>query len=147
MATTEVKILTEDELKKKANREIAKLHGMELQMSELQLALSENPQFVKFMQFQKEFSDKSSEVFKKLEEQMIASGIKSVKGDWGYLTIAERTDIKVIDETKLPKKFFKKQVDSKKLNEAVKLSGKLPEGTEKKITKYLTKKIKTQKEE
>ncbi len=144
---TEVKILTEDEIKKKATREITKLHGMEVQMSELQLALAENPQFVKFMQFQKAFNEKSAELFKNLEEQMIASGVKNVKGDWGYLTIAERTDVKVIDESLLPKKFFKKQVDSKKLNEHVKLSGVLPEGTEKKVIKYLTKKIKSPQEE
>lgn len=141
---TEVKILTEDELKKKAERGIARLQGMELQMSELEAALSSNPQFVQFMQFQKAFNDKSAELFKNLEEQMIVSRVKSVKGEWGYVTIAERTDIKVVDEDKLPKKFFKRQVDQKKLNDYVKLSDDLPEGTEKKTVKYLTKKIKTQ---
>lgn len=130
--------LTEDELKAKAAKELAKVEKLEVQLNELEMVLSKDPQFVKFMQFQKAVADKSNEVKKNLERQMIDSNIKSITVDaWGKITIVERQDVKVLDEAVLPKKFLKKSVDSKKLNDHYKLTGELPDGTEVKITQFI----------
>ena len=72
---------------------------------------------------------------------MIEHDIKSLKGDWGSLTIAERTNFKV-DLDNLPTKFVKKVADTTKIATAYKLDGKLPKGVETSTTKYLTKRIK-----
>lgn len=134
----EVKKLTEEELKAQAARKLNQVARLETEAKELEMVLSENPQFVKFLQVQKAFADKSAEVKKNLEAQMIASKIKSITIDaWGKITIVEREDIKVVDEDKLPKKFFKKQVDQKLLNDTVKMTNVLPEGTKRHVTKYI----------
>lgn len=135
---TEPVILTEDQLKAKAERELKKVGKMEMELSELQMALSENPQFVKFLEFQKAVADKTTEVKKNLETQMIDNGIKSLTIDsYGKITIVERQDIAVTDESKLPKKYFVKTINKKALNDDYKLTGELLEGTEQKITRFI----------
>lgn len=139
---SEVKVLSQEDLEKKASKELVKLDSLQGKITELELALSSNPQFIEFMKFKKALDQKSSEVFDNIEQQMIDNGIKRIKGDWGYMTIVETNRVKVVDESKLPRKFFRRQVDVKKLNDHVKLSGELPEGTESYTTKHLQKKIK-----
>lgn len=143
-----VKVLTEEELKKKATKEIKSLEKIEGKMNELQLVLADNPQFKQFMEFQANFKTKSAELFKKLEKQMIDAGVTKVEGDWGYLTIVNRTDYKLVDETAVPEEYKETQVvvNMKKVKEDIELTGEIPEGVEEKHSQYLRKGVKTLKE-
>lgn len=76
-----------------------------------------------------------------VKDVMIEHDIKSIKGDWGSITIAERINWEC-DPTVLQPKFFKKVVDTKKLTDTFSLEGKLPKGATPSYTKYLTKRIK-----
>lgn len=89
----------------------------------------------------KDAQSKIDETWASVERTMIDNDIKSIKGDWGSLTIAERIGWDT-DEELLPKKFFKKVVDVKKLTDTYKLEGKAPKGATPKYTKYLTKRFK-----
>lgn len=115
--------------------------ALEKQVSDLELEISKNEQFRAFLAKQKEAQAQISETWKIVEQQMIEHDIKSLKGDWGSLTIAERTNFKV-DLDNLPTKFVKKVADTTKIATAYKLDGKLPKGVETSTTKYLTKRIK-----
>lgn len=84
--------------------------------------------------------------WKDVEQQMLDNDIKSIKGDWGSLTIAERTNWKV-DLDQLPSKFVKKAPDTTKLSAHYKLTNKVPKGAEISHTKYLTKRIKEAKDD
>lgn len=79
--------------------------------------------------------------WKELEKAMIDHDIKSIKGDWGSVTIAER-DVFSGSVDDVPRKFIKKALDTKKIKTFFTLEGKLPKGVEHRVTKYLTKRIK-----
>ncbi len=83
-----------------------------------------------------------NDFWKGVETKMIEHDVKTIKGDWGTLTIAERIVWTYTDE--LPAKFFKKVVDTKKLTDTFRLEGKEPKGSAHAVTKYLTKRIKGQ---
>jgi len=85
---------------------------------------------------------KIDETWKRVEEQMIEHNVKSVKGDWGSLTIAERTTYKADDIEAVPRKFIKKTLDTKKVAAVAQLEGDLPKGVSSSVTKYLTKRLK-----
>lgn len=118
--------------------EVIKLQK-DLQAEEQQIMA--DPRFSAFLQKQKQVTEQISAFWKDLETKMIENDIKSIKGEWGYITIAERLNFK-IDETSLPKKFFKKVVDTKRLADTFRLEGKPINGAEPYTTKYLTKRIK-----
>ena len=69
------------------------------------------------------------------------TGTKTIKGDWGSITLAERQGWD-IDENELPKKFFKRVVDTKRITDTFKLEGKAPKGATPRVTKYLNKRFK-----
>jgi hypothetical protein len=77
-----------------------------------------------------------------VKDVMVANNIKSVKGPWGSITIAERKVFKATDLKDVPAKFIKKVLDTTKVGSTFTLEGKLPKGVEMSITQYLTKRIK-----
>lgn len=89
----------------------------------------------------KEAQDQITATWKTVERVMIDNDIKSVKGDWGSITIAERTTLKG-DIDVVPAKFIKKAFDAKKAQAHKDLTGELPKGVTESTTKYLTKRIK-----
>ena len=107
-------------------------------------------QVQKTVALQKKIEDKVSELkatqkqiddtWKQVETVMIENDIKSIKGDFGSITIAER--LGWITTSELPKKFYKKVVDTKKLSDTFKLEGKSPRGAVPNYTKYLTRRLK-----
>lgn len=121
--------------------EIKSLLTKEKQLEDMELLLQQNKQFRSFLALQKEVQDQSNIFWKNIEEQMIKYDIKSVSGDWGSVTIAERLNWD-INEEELPKKFLKKVVDTTKLSNTFRLEGKAPKGASPRYTKYLTKRIK-----
>lgn len=88
----------------------------------------------------KDLQEQINSAWKNVESQMIDNNIKSYKGEWGSLTIAERLGWETTKD--LPKKFYKKVVDTKKLSDTFRLEGEAPKGATPKYTKYLTKRIK-----
>jgi len=130
----------EDEIKLKL--EEAKQAEAELNKIESELALE--PKFQQWLNAQKQLREanaKNEEFFNSLQEKMEDSGTKTIKGDWGSITLAERQGWD-IDENELPKKFFKRVVNTKKITDTFKLEGKAPKGATPRVTKYLTKRFK-----
>lgn len=115
-------------------------------LAALEAELNANEVFQRFIELQRTFNDRSSEVWKKVEQQMIENNIKSIKGDWGSLTIAERTNYKAEDLEAVPRKFIKRTLDTTKVGAAAKLEGKLPKGITSSKTQYLTKRLKARSE-
>jgi hypothetical protein len=80
--------------------------------------------------------------WKDLEKVMVDSDFKSIKGDWGSITIADRTVYKAEDLDEVPKKFLKRTLDTSKIKAHAVMIGELPKGVTESHTKYLTKRIK-----
>lgn len=90
----------------------------------------------------KDQQDQVNATWNEVEAKMIEHDIKSIKGDFGSLTIAERTTYKAFDLTDVPPRFIKKVLDSTKVAAQAKLTNELPKGVTSSVTKYLTKRLK-----
>lgn len=86
------------------------------------------------------------EVIAKITEAMIAhveaGGEPTLKGDWGYITLANRTNYKAESIADVPKKFTKQTLDTTKVKAEATLTGKLPKGVTESKTYYINKKFK-----
>ena len=163
----EPKIYTQEELDKKAKSEVRKITKLELELANTQKELATNPQFIAFLDTQKKLQEQTDAFWKKIKDLMIASGIKNIKGDWGWITLGETlsysvTDINAVPEEftfddldidalradieSLDEKYIKKSVDVAAIKEEVSLTDEVPEGVEQKVAYKLMKKIKAPKE-
>jgi len=124
--------------------EVTEVLHLEKSLVDLEQELSKNEQFRTFLTKQKKAQAQISETWKNVERQMIEHDVKSIKGEWGSITIAERTNYAAEggDLSNVPSKFIKKTLDTTKVAAAAKLEGKLPRGITSSVTKYLTKRIK-----
>jgi hypothetical protein len=122
-------------------QEVEGVIALERNLEGLELQLSKDERFQAFLIKQKEAQQTIRDTWKTIEEQMIEHNIKSVKGEWGSITIAERTNYKA-DLDELPAKFIKKVADTTKIANFAKLEGELPKGVTTSTTKYLMKRIK-----
>lgn len=95
--------------------------------------------FESFVKQAKELQNILEEAWGAVEQKMLDHDVKSIKGDWGSLTIAERKNWK---GDKLPPRFYKQVLNTAKLNSMLKLGEKLPKGASYTTSQYLTKKIK-----
>jgi hypothetical protein len=120
--------------------EIKDIVAKQQELATLEQQLSQNEQFRNFMQLKKTVDEQATLFWSSVESQMIQHDIKSIKGDWGSVTIAEKLKWDTSDE--LPAKFYKKTVDTKKLSDTYKLEGKAPKGATPSYIKYLTRRIK-----
>ncbi len=143
------KEVNEKTLEKKAEKEIKALETIENEMTVLQLALADNEQFQKFLQYQEDFKNKSTSFFKKLEAEMIENNIEKInlKSNDGkdYIRITTRNTYKVADLEAVPEEYKKEvvkiEVDMAEVKADAELSGDLPEGIELVTTQFLQKKI------
>jgi hypothetical protein len=119
------------------------LTTLDLQKSleDMQAELMQNEKFRQFLELSKTVPQQIEETWNRIESEMVEHNIKSLKGEWGSITIAERLGWQ-IDIDQLPNKFIKKVADTKKISDTYRLEGKAPKGCEPKTTKYLTKRIK-----
>lgn len=90
----------------------------------------------------KELKAKHDEVIEQIKEAMIANGVTKLKGDWGYITLAERTTYKADDLDSVDEQFLKKTLDTTKVKAEAVLKGVLPAGVSESKTKFITKKLK-----
>jgi hypothetical protein len=118
------------------------LTTLDLQKSleDMQNELMQNEKFRQFLELSKTVPAQIEATWRKIEAQMIEHDIKSIKGDFGSITIAERIGWDV-DTEQLPSKFIKKVPDLKKITDTYRLEGKEPTGCRKKTTKYLTRRL------
>lgn len=121
--------------------EVQEVVALVKQLDDINSQIESNEQFKTLLRQQKDITERIGLFWETIKNGMIAADIKSLKGDWGYVTIAERA-VYSADVELLPAKFMKKVADLKKIELAYKLEGKLPKGVEVSTTKYLTKKIK-----
>jgi hypothetical protein len=121
--------------------EVSDVLALQKTVEEMEQELAKNEVFQNFLTKQKEARTQIDATWKKVEEQMIEHNVKSIKGEWGSITIAERTNYKA-DLDLLPSKFIKKVADTAKIATYAKLENKLPKGVTTSLTKYLTKRIK-----
>ena len=121
--------------------EVSDVLQLQQTLEQMEAELATNEVFQNFLTKQKEAQAQIAATWKKVEEQMIEHNVKSIKGEWGSITIAERTNYKA-DLDELPAKFIKKVADTTKIGTFHKLENKLPKGVTISTTKYLTKIIK-----
>ncbi len=126
---------------KQLEAEVLQVLELERTISAEEEALMQSEQFRSFLTRQKEVKQQIADFWKNFEKKMIENNIKSIKGDFGSITIAERIGWKV-DEDILPAKFFKKVVDTTRLTDTYKLEGKEIKGATRYYTKYITKRLK-----
>lgn len=77
-----------------------------------------------------------------IKQAMIDNGVQKLEGDWGYITLAERTTYSAEDITEVDKKYLKPTLDTSKVKAQATLTGELPAGVTETKTQYITKKIK-----
>lgn len=90
----------------------------------------------------KEMKAKHDEIIEKIKEAMIANDVEKIDGDWGYITLAERTSYKAENISEVDEKYLKPTLDTSKVKAEATLTGELPKGVTESKTKYITKKLK-----
>lgn len=116
----------------------AEVNTLETELREL------DPKFQLFIEKQAELrlvQTKNQKAWDQIKDAMIEYNIKTIKGDWGSVTVVERTNYKA-DLDEVPAKFIKKVIDTTKIAASHKLEGKLPKGVTTTTTKFLMKKFK-----
>lgn len=100
--------------------------------------LAENQAFLDFLAIQQEMTAEFDKTWAVIQSRMEEYDIKSIKGDFGHITLAER---KSFIGSPAPR-FTKRVLDTTKINAYLSLNKRLPAGLTLKTTKYLSKRIK-----
>lgn len=90
----------------------------------------------------KEAKEQHDAVIEKIKNAMIANGVQRIDGDWGYITLAERTIYKAEDIDRVSPEYLKKALDTSRVKAQAVLTGQLPAGVTESKTQYITKKLK-----
>lgn len=90
----------------------------------------------------KELKAKHDEVIEQIRTAMADAGVNKIEGDWGYITLAERTTYKADDLEAVDPKYTKPTLDTAKVKAEAVLTGQLPAGVVESKTQYITKKLK-----
>lgn len=88
----------------------------------------------------KVLKEKHDEVIEQMKEAMIAHNVQRIDGDWGYITLAERTNYSY--KGVIAKEFQKTVPDTTKIKAHHTLTGELPINVIESKTQYITKKLK-----
>jgi len=109
--------------------------GLQVQNHEL----VQSEAFTEFLALQNSLQQQIDDGWTALQQLMEAQGVKKIKGDWGYITLTERENLKEI--APLPPRFYKKVLDTSKVRAYRMMKGELPEGVTRTTTIYLSKKV------
>lgn len=112
------------------------------ELEQLEAELMHNQTFKNYLQAKKAFDEQEEILWGTVLDGMSKNGVKKIKGDWGSVTLVEKTVTKIKDLDELPTRFLKKVADTKKINLEIKLKGKIPKGVTLEPSVYLLKKIK-----
>lgn len=96
-------------------QQVENILDVEKKFSAYEQQLMQDEQFKEFLRKQKEVKKQISDTWKVVEQAMLEHGIKSVKGDWGSITIAERLNWSTPEDAacKLAIKLFEQGVLTK----------------------------------
>jgi hypothetical protein len=113
--------------------EIVDALELQQQLESLETQLMADERFKQFITLRDKVNKVWANTRKDIEDVMVpaykAGEIdKSVKGEWGSITVTESDQFEVDEET-LPAKFFKKVPDTNKIRKTYQLEGKAPKGT------------------
>lgn len=94
----------------------------------------------------KELKAKHDEVIEQVKQAMIDNGVEKIQGEWGSITLAERTtygsDDGSDDISAVGLKFTKRVLDTTKVKAEATLKGHLPSGVSESKTQYIVKRLK-----
>lgn len=90
----------------------------------------------------KVLKEKHDEAIEQIKEAMIKNSVTRLDGDWGYITLAERTTYKTDNVEGVDEKYLKSTLDTAKVRAEAVLTGTLPAGVTEFKTQYITKKLK-----
>ena len=90
----------------------------------------------------KVLKEKHDMVVEQVRVAMVEAGVQRIDGDWGYITLAERTTYKAEDLDTVDEKYTKPTLDTAKVKAEAVLTGNLPAGITESKTQYITKKFK-----
>lgn len=107
-----------------------------VELEKQSMALTTDPQFIKFLNLKAELDSKVAEARARIQDAMKTTNTKKISGDWGYITLVERT-LFDIDLDLLPRGYKKIVPDTKKIGDHYKLTGKPIKGTEPKVSTSL----------
>lgn len=107
--------------------EVLSVSEMQTQLSTLETELMQLESFQQFVALSKAVNNRMAEVRENIKQVMIPAYQKgdvdkTVKGDWGSVTVTETDDFE-IDESALPKKYFKTVPDTSKIRKMYHLEG------------------------
>lgn len=94
----------------------------------------------------KALKEKHDMIVDQVRVAMIENGVTRIDGDWGYITLAERTTYKADDIDRVSPQYTKKTLDTAKVKAQAVLTGEVPAGITESKTQYITKKFKEIKE-
>lgn len=121
--------------------ELQDVLALQNELAQAEAELMQIDAFRRFVDLQKTFNEQSQKVWQSIEEKMLENDIKTIKGEWGSLTIVNRNyfngDIDVLDD-----QYVKRTPDTKAIAAAYKLEGELPKGATINESQYLLKKLK-----
>ena len=121
--------------------EVRDVLAAEKSLQDLEAQLMQNEQFRQFLKLSKSLPKQLEETWQRIQEQMEANNIKSIKGSWGSITLAERLTFN-IDMSELPPEFTRQSPDLKKIADTYRLEGEAPKGAIPKVSRYLNKRLK-----
>ena len=90
----------------------------------------------------KELKAKHDEVIEQVKQAMIDNGVEKIQGEWGSITLAERTTYGSDDISAVGLKFTKRVLDTTKVKAEATLKGHLPSGVSESKTQYIVKRLK-----
>jgi len=90
----------------------------------------------------KVMKEQHDKVVDQIREAMIKNGVDRISGDWGYITLAERTTYKAEDLEAVDSKYLKPTLDTAKVKAEAVLTGELPAGVSESKSQYITKRLK-----
>jgi hypothetical protein len=89
----------------------------------------------------KTLKEQHDAVVEQIREAMVAAGVQRIEGEWGYITLAERTTYKADDIDSIDEKYLKPALDTTKVKAQHTLTGQLPVGVVETKTQYITKRL------
>lgn len=89
----------------------------------------------------KELKAKHDEVIEQIKQAMIDNNVTKIDGDWGSITLAERTTYSSDDIKQVPLNLTKRVLDTTKVKAEAVLTGNLPTGVTEVKTSYIVKRL------
>lgn len=126
--------------------EVLSVLSLQKELAATEAKLEQMEVFKKFIELRKSVNDKMASIRTEVKAIMIPAYQKgqvdkTIKGDWGSVTVTVSDTFK-IDEATLQPKFWKKIPDETKIRATYQLEGKSPKGTEHSKTYNITMKFK-----